>query len=115
MRKTSSGRQVVPPEGLQVLRRFHGVVAGQRGEEVVAHVGGADIVMHPVEDAVGPVFSCCLFLALLLFSLAVFSCESDTRCAVLQYRIIIARTSEGAKESLRGQPPFRSEACENIV
>ena len=42
-------------------------------------------------------------------------CGSDTRCVVLQYRILLDRKRKGANESLRGHPPFRSEACENIV
>ena len=42
-------------------------------------------------------------------------CESDTRCAVLQYRILLDRKSKWANESLRGYPRFRSGTCDNIV
>ena len=45
----------------------------------------------------------------------VYSCEIDTRCAVLQFRILLDRKSKRANESLRGYPSFRSEVCENIV
>ena len=41
--------------------------------------------------------------------------EIDTRHAVLQYRIVLDRKSKWANEILRGHPPFRSEACENVV
>ena len=37
-----------------------------------------------------------------------FSDESDARCAVLQYRILLVRKSRWADEGLRGCPPFRS-------
>ena len=33
--------------------------------------------------------------------------ESDARCAVLQYRILLDRISKWANGSLRGPPPFR--------
>ena len=50
------GIVVVQALGLQVClerrRRLHRVVARQVGEEVVGHVGGSDVVVHPVEDAV---------------------------------------------------------------
>ena len=42
-----------------------------------------------------------------------FSGESDTRCAVLQYRILLVRRSNWANESFRGYPPFRSGTTYN--
>ena len=38
--------------------------------------------------------------------LVVFLRESATRCAVLQYRILLDGTSKWANESLRGHPPW---------
>ena len=48
-------------------------------------------------------------------SSCVFPRESDTQCAVLQFRILLDGKSKWADGNLRGHPPFRSEACENIV
>jgi hypothetical protein len=35
-----------------VLRGLLGMVAGEVAEEVVGHVGGPDVVVHPVKDPV---------------------------------------------------------------
>ena len=43
-----------------------------------------------------------------------FRRERHTRCAVLQFRILLSRKSKWASESLRGYPHFRSGTCDNI-
>ena len=47
--------------------------------------------------------------------LFVFSARAPLDAWCFQYRILLDRTSKWANESLRGHPPFRSEAFETIV
>ena len=42
-----------------------------------------------------------------------YSCQIDTRCAVLQFRILLDVNRKCANESHTGHPPLRSAACDH--